>query len=201
MPDSGDQRSLSGIADTDARLVAHHQFTSKLWLRSGPAASGTAQNRKAPCISHIGRVPIFLEVAGLQSQSTTSTNLTINHHNPSRVSPGASSSPLLPLTPSHSLHNLTHPPARTVLIMAETATAPTTTANPQSPVPLDTIPISPADGTNGADGKTDDAQQPVEYVDTDPVTVFHDPENFNVKHPLMHEWTLWFTKPPSGKVR
>lgn len=33
-----------------------------------------------------------------------------------------------------------------------------------------------------------------------PVTVFHDPENFNVKHPLMHEWTLWFTKPPSGKV-
>jgi hypothetical protein len=33
------------------------------------------------------------------------------------------------------------------------------------------------------------------------VTVFHDPENFTVKHPLMHEWTLWFTKPPSGKVR
>lgn len=33
-----------------------------------------------------------------------------------------------------------------------------------------------------------------------PVTIFHDPENFNVKHPLMHEWTLWFTKPPSGKV-
>lgn len=34
----------------------------------------------------------------------------------------------------------------------------------------------------------------------DAVTVFHDPENFNVKHPLMHEWTLWFTKPPTGKV-
>lgn len=34
----------------------------------------------------------------------------------------------------------------------------------------------------------------------DSVTVFHDPENFNVKHPLMHEWTLWFTKPASGKV-
>lgn len=32
------------------------------------------------------------------------------------------------------------------------------------------------------------------------VTVFHDPNNFNVKHPLTHEWTLWFTKPPSGKV-
>lgn len=33
------------------------------------------------------------------------------------------------------------------------------------------------------------------------ITVFHDPINFNVKHPLMNEWTLWFTKPPSGKVR
>ncbi|KAK2767713.1 eukaryotic translation initiation factor 4E [Arachnomyces sp. PD_36] len=31
------------------------------------------------------------------------------------------------------------------------------------------------------------------------VTVFHNPDNFNVKHPLMHEWTLWFTKPPSKK--
>jgi Eukaryotic initiation factor 4E len=31
------------------------------------------------------------------------------------------------------------------------------------------------------------------------VTVFHDPENFNVKHPLQNQWTLWFTKPPSGK--
>lgn len=27
------------------------------------------------------------------------------------------------------------------------------------------------------------------------VTVFHDPKNFTVKHPLMHKWTLWFTKP------
>ena len=34
----------------------------------------------------------------------------------------------------------------------------------------------------------------------DNVTVFHDPNNFNVKHPLMNQWTLWFTKPPSGKV-
>lgn len=36
-------------------------------------------------------------------------------------------------------------------------------------------------------------------TDENPITVFHDSENFNVKHPLMHEWTLWFTKPPSGK--
>lgn len=32
------------------------------------------------------------------------------------------------------------------------------------------------------------------------ITVLHDKDNFNVKHPLMNEWTLWFTKPPSGKV-
>lgn len=27
------------------------------------------------------------------------------------------------------------------------------------------------------------------------VTVFHNSKNFTVKHPLMHKWTLWFTKP------
>jgi len=85
--------------------------------------------------------------------------------------------------------------------------------NPSSPVPLDTIPISPADGANGpkdtdtnGDGTTDENTRPsggkkTEHVENDQITVFHDPDNFNVKHPLMHEWTLWFTKPPSGKVR
>lgn len=51
----------------------------------------------------------------------------------------------------------------------------------------------PTDGTNGAEtpnGSTADI-----------VTVFHDPNNFNVKHPLANTWTLWFTKPPTGKVR
>ena len=32
----------------------------------------------------------------------------------------------------------------------------------------------------------------------EPLTVFHDPKNFNVKHPLMHTWTLWFTKTPTA---
>ena len=86
-------------------------------------------------------------------------------------------------------------------------------ANPSSPVPLDTIPISPADETSGPndlDGGSDganDENSPLngaalkkEYKDGEQITVFHDPDNFNVKHPLMHEWTLWFTKPPSGKV-
>lgn len=55
-------------------------------------------------------------------------------------------------------------------------------------VDLSTIPISP----NGQDEDVKD--------DSTPVTVFHDKDNFNVKHPLQSKWTLWFTKPPSGKV-
>ena len=65
---------------------------------------------------------------------------------------------------------------------------------PSEPVPLDTIPISPngamSDATNGAEKFADG-----ETI----VTVFDDPANFNVKHQLQHKWTLWFTKPPSGK--
>lgn len=57
-------------------------------------------------------------------------------------------------------------------------------------VDLSTIPISP-NGKEEADA-VDDGK---------PVTVFHDKDNFNVKHPLQNKWTLWFTKPPSGKVR
>jgi translation initiation factor 4E len=83
------------------------------------------------------------------------------------------------------------------------ATATNGSANPSSPVPLDTIPISPAKDTdetnNEAMNADEGASQPKDGDDR--VTVFHDAENFNVKHPLMHEWTLWFTKPPSGKVR
>ena len=54
-------------------------------------------------------------------------------------------------------------------------------------VDLNTIPISPS----GA---------PKDAPNGDPiVTVFDDPANFNVKHALQNTWTLWFTKPPSGK--
>ena len=34
----------------------------------------------------------------------------------------------------------------------------------------------------------------------DIITVFHDPVRFNVKHPLINKWTLWYTRPSSGKV-
>jgi len=69
--------------------------------------------------------------------------------------------------------------------------------NPQQQVPLDTIPISPSDGSVGNTNTTSSASG---GADSDIKTVFHDPENFNVKHPLLNTWTLWFTKPPSGKV-
>ena len=76
--------------------------------------------------------------------------------------------------------------------------------NPTSPVPLDTIPISPSDETNGnmddENGNLNGSAMEKQYSSDEQITVFHDPDNFNVKHPLMNNWTLWFTKPPSGKV-
>lgn len=67
----------------------------------------------------------------------------------------------------------------------------TETPNMDQQVDLSTIPISP----NGKDENGSEAKD-----DSKPVTVFHDKDNFNVKHPLQNKWTLWFTKPPSGKV-
>lgn len=59
---------------------------------------------------------------------------------------------------------------------------------------------APVDGSlASAEAKNDNASG-LAPTNAESVTVFHDAENFNVKHPLMHEWTLWFTKPPSGKV-
>lgn len=57
-------------------------------------------------------------------------------------------------------------------------------------VDLTTIPVSPNGEKENGETKSDGK----------PVTVFHDKDNFNVKHPLQNKWTLWFTKPPSGKV-
>lgn len=72
--------------------------------------------------------------------------------------------------------------------MATTAEAPANGApNMNEQVDLSTIPVSP----NG---------DSAEATGADVKTVFHDKENFNVKHPLQNKWTLWFTKPPSGKV-
>ena len=60
-------------------------------------------------------------------------------------------------------------------------------------VDLKTIPVSP-EGDKGENGvSANDANDRL-------VTVFDDKDNFNVKHPLENHWTLWFTKPSSGKV-
>ncbi|KAF2856887.1 eukaryotic translation initiation factor 4E [Plenodomus tracheiphilus IPT5] len=77
--------------------------------------------------------------------------------------------------------------------MADVATAP----KPDQQVPLDTIPISPTEGSNGESQEKSSSIAPTSEGEVR--TVFHDAENFNVKHPLMNTWTLWFTKPPSGK--
>ena len=37
-------------------------------------------------------------------------------------------------------------------------------------------------------------------IHEDIITVFHDAARFNVKHPLINKWTLWYTRPPGGKV-
>lgn len=77
---------------------------------------------------------------------------------------------------------------------AATASTPVNeNVKPSSPVDLSTIPISP-DGDKAEDSTKNGDR------DEEQITVFHDKDNFNVKHPLMNKWTLWFTKPPSGKV-
>ncbi|KAI5818556.1 translation initiation factor eIF 4e-like domain-containing protein [Pyronema omphalodes] len=61
--------------------------------------------------------------------------------------------------------------------------------------PLNEIPVSPPNGEES----TEDSIAAEGDEPTAQLTVFHSADNFNVKHPLMNVWTLWFTKPPSGK--
>jgi translation initiation factor 4E len=66
-------------------------------------------------------------------------------------------------------------------------------------MPMPTPPPSGLNGDAAIDSSNENA--PPATSNTENITVFHDPENFNVKHPLQNTWTLWFTKPPSGRVR
>jgi len=48
-----------------------------------------------------------------------------------------------------------------------------------------------------------DPEQSTSAGSTDGKTVFEDPDNFDVKHPLQDSWTLWYDSPPkrvNGKV-
>lgn len=64
------------------------------------------------------------------------------------------------------------------------------------------MPTQPPSGLSddAAVESTKNENAPPTISSTENITVFHDAENFNVKHPLQNSWTLWFTKPPSGKV-
>jgi hypothetical protein len=90
------------------------------------------------------------------------------------------------------LNQLSHTEAHIIATMTEVAT--------HQQVPLDTIPISPQEPHDGDSGAASSGGDGNEYSEQRPITVFHDSSNFNVKHPLMNTWTLWFTKPPTGKV-
>lgn len=81
-----------------------------------------------------------------------------------------------------------------------TVASPEGTREADTRVPLDSIPISPADDSKHHAGESSDDSGVGMEPDPNMITVFHDSENFNVKHPLLNTWTLWFTKPPSGKV-
>ena len=56
---------------------------------------------------------------------------------------------------------------------------------PNEPKPLESLKETDLSGDATTGGKSGEN-----------VTVFHDPQNFTVKHPLAHRWTLWYTKPP-----
>jgi translation initiation factor 4E len=61
--------------------------------------------------------------------------------------------------------------------------------------------LSLAPPTEAMDKLSLDSQSPppaATISSHEPLTVFHDPKNFNVKHPLMNTWTLWFTKTPAA---
>ncbi|KAK6528808.1 eukaryotic translation initiation factor 4E [Orbilia ellipsospora] len=58
------------------------------------------------------------------------------------------------------------------------------------PQDLSNAPLTPALPQDGSSAPSQDDIR-------DQLTVFHSPENFTVKHPLMNKWTLWFTRPPN----
>lgn len=73
--------------------------------------------------------------------------------------------------------------------------------DPNAQVDLKTLPISPVGEHDASKAAGRENVDPASRkLSPEEVTVFHDPDNFNVKHPLLHHWTMWFTKPPSNKV-
>jgi translation initiation factor 4E len=69
--------------------------------------------------------------------------------------------------------------------MSAVETAPN--VEPTTTPSMDTINSPDANGTQSTGTKTNENEQPI--------TIFHDRMNYNVKHPLHNEWTLWFDNP------
>jgi translation initiation factor 4E len=69
--------------------------------------------------------------------------------------------------------------------MSAVETAPS--VDPTTPAPAESTPASDVNATQSTETKGSEDDQPV--------TIFHDRMNYNVKHPLHNEWTLWFDNP------
>ncbi|KAG2180664.1 hypothetical protein INT44_003671, partial [Umbelopsis vinacea] len=69
--------------------------------------------------------------------------------------------------------------------MSAVETAPS--VEPTTPAPVDSTLASDVNATQSTETKGSEDDQPI--------TIFHDRMNYNVKHPLHNEWTLWFDNP------
>ena len=68
-----------------------------------------------------------------------------------------------------------------------------TTSLPPAPAAASSAALDAA--TSDIQSRDTGSQSPDAQSRDDMRTVFTDPENFNVKHPLYHKWTLWFDNP------
>lgn len=68
------------------------------------------------------------------------------------------------------------------------------------PQDLSNAPLTPGlpEQNNERNDAASESNGNEESTTREQLTIFHSPENFTIKHPLMNKWTLWFTRPPSG---
>ncbi|KAH8554157.1 translation initiation factor Eif4e [Umbelopsis sp. PMI_123] len=69
--------------------------------------------------------------------------------------------------------------------MSAVETAPSVDST--TPAAVESTPVSDVNATQSTETKSSEDDQPI--------TIFHDRMNYNVKHPLHNEWTLWFDNP------
>lgn len=89
--------------------------------------------------------------------------------------------------------------AQTISLILSAPDTPDTTTMAEVIQP--TPPPAGPGSVNGDAANDEKENAPPLSSQSENITVFHDVSNFNVKHPLMNTWTLWFTRPPSSKVR